>query len=78
MSVTTHRRWVALLGFAVLAADPSRDAGARVLRRAVRGVPAGGFAQLPGGRPLADPIPHIPINGTAGFVGGWRQHAARR
>ena len=29
---------------------------------------AGGLAQLPGGRPLADPIPHIPINGTAGFV----------
>ena len=29
---------------------------------------AGGFAQLPGGKPLADPIPHIPINGTAGFV----------
>jgi peptidoglycan-associated lipoprotein len=29
---------------------------------------ARGLAQLPGGRPLADPIPHIPINGTAGFV----------
>jgi peptidoglycan-associated lipoprotein len=28
----------------------------------------GGLAQLPGNRPLADPLPHIPINGTAGFV----------
>jgi peptidoglycan-associated lipoprotein len=30
--------------------------------------PGRGLAQLPGGQPLADPIPHIPINGTAGFV----------
>ncbi len=28
----------------------------------------GGLAQLPGNQPLADPLPHIPINGTAGFV----------
>jgi peptidoglycan-associated lipoprotein len=27
-----------------------------------------GLAQLPGGKPLADPIPHVPINGTAGFL----------
>src|SRR5262245_13851383 len=26
------------------------------------------LAQLPGGQPLADPIPHVPINGTAGFL----------
>ena len=37
-----------------------------------------GLAQLPSGRPLADPIPHIPINGTAGFVVPGRQHAPRR
>jgi len=70
MSVTTHRRWVALLGFAILALIPVATP-AHAFSSCGRGVPAGGLAQLPGGRPLADPIPHIPINGTAGFtVGG--------
>ena len=48
--------------------DPSRDSRRDAFSSCGRGSRAGGFAQLPGGRPLADPIPHIPINGTAGFV----------
>jgi peptidoglycan-associated lipoprotein len=65
-SVTTHRRRVALLGAAALSllplATPAWGASSCGSR------PGLGLAQLPGGRPLADPIPHIPINGTAGFV----------
>jgi peptidoglycan-associated lipoprotein len=65
-SVTTHRRQVALLGAAALSllplATPAWGASSCGSR------PGLGLAQLPGGRPLADPIPHIPINGTAGFV----------
>ena len=67
MSVTTHRRWVALLGVAVLALIPLAPP-AFALSACGGGSRAGGLAQLPGGQPLADPIPHIPINGTAGFV----------
>ena len=65
--MTTHRRWVALLGVAVLALIPLAPP-AFALSACGGGSRAGGLAQLPGGRPLADPIPHIPINGTAGFV----------
>jgi peptidoglycan-associated lipoprotein len=65
-SVTTHRRRVALIGAAALIllplATPAWGASPCGSR------PGLGLAQLPGGRPLADPIPHIPINGTAGFV----------
>lgn len=64
--MTTHRRLVALLGVAALALlllpAPVQAFSA------CGSAPRGGLAQLPGGRPLADPIPHIPINGTAGFV----------
>jgi peptidoglycan-associated lipoprotein len=67
MSVTTHRRWVALLGIAALALIPFATA-AEAFSSCGSVSRAGGFAQLPGGKPLADPIPHIPINGTAGFV----------
>src|SRR5262245_43499146 len=67
MSVTKYRRLVAVLVVAVLAlihlASP-----AHALSPCGSASRAGSFAQLPGGRPLADPIPHIPINGTAGFV----------
>ena len=65
--MTTHRRWVALLGVAVLALIPLAPP-AFALSACGGGSRTGGLAQLPGGRPLADPIPHIPINGTAGFV----------
>jgi peptidoglycan-associated lipoprotein len=65
-SVTTHRRRVAFIGAAALIllplATPAWGASPCGSR------PGLGLAQLPGGRPLADPIPHIPINGTAGFV----------
>src|SRR6185295_5808586 len=67
MSVTTHRRWVGLLGVAVLTLIPLATP-AHALSACGGGSRGGGLAQLPGGRPLADPIPHIPINGTAGFV----------
>jgi peptidoglycan-associated lipoprotein len=64
MSVRTHRRRVAILGAAALAlvllASPALAASSCGVRT--------GLAQFPSGRPLADPIPHIPINGTAGFV----------
>ena len=64
--MTTHRRRVALIGAAALSllplATPTWGASPCGSR------PGLGLAQLPGGRPLADPIPHIPINGTAGFV----------
>ncbi len=65
--MTTHRWWVALLGVAVLALIPLAPP-AFALSACGGGSRTGGLAQLPGGRPLADPIPHIPINGTAGFV----------
>jgi peptidoglycan-associated lipoprotein len=67
MSVITHRKRVALLGVAVLALIPFATP-AQALSPCGSGSHVGGLAQLPGGRPLADPIPHIPINGTAGFV----------
>ncbi|HEY7141811.1 MAG TPA: transporter, partial [Methylomirabilota bacterium] len=67
MSVTTYRRWLALLGVAVLASVPLATPALAFSSCGSRS-PAGGLAQLPGGKPLADPIPHIPINGTAGFV----------
>jgi peptidoglycan-associated lipoprotein len=62
-SVTTHRRRVALLGVLALALFPLATPA---LAASSCGRSAG-LAQLPGGKPLADPIPHIPINGTAGF-----------
>ncbi len=65
--MTTHRRRVAFLGIAVLALIPLATP-ALAFSPCGSASPAGGLAQLPGGRPLADPIPHIPINGTAGFV----------
>src|SRR4029450_2668231 len=64
-SVTTHRRRVAFLGIAVLALMPLATPA---LGSSACGSRVKGLAQLPGGQPLADPIPHIPINGTAGFV----------
>src|SRR5687767_13288464 len=61
-SVMTHRRRVALLGALTLALFPlASPAQAASCGR------SSSLAQLPGGRPLADPVPHIPINGTAGF-----------
>ncbi len=64
--MTTHRGWVALLGVAALALLllPAPVQAFSACGTA----PRGGLALLPGGQPLADPIPHIPINGTAGFV----------
>jgi len=67
MSVTTHRRRLAFLGIAALALIPPATA-VHAFSPCGSGSHVGGLAQLPGGRPLADPIPHIPINGTAGFV----------
>jgi peptidoglycan-associated lipoprotein len=67
MSVTAHRRRVALLGVAALALIPLATP-ALAFSPCGPSTPKGGLAQLPGGQPLADPIPHIPINGTAGFV----------
>src|SRR5262249_25143814 len=66
-SVMTHRRWVALLGVAVLPLILFATS-AHAFSACGSGSRSSGFAQLPGGQPLADPIPHIPINGTAGFV----------
>jgi peptidoglycan-associated lipoprotein len=63
--VTTRRKLVALLGGAVLALLPLV---APAQASSLCGGSSRGLAQLPGGRPLADPIPHVPINGTAGFV----------
>ncbi len=65
--MTTHRRRVALLGAWVLALIPLATP-ALAFSPCGSSSRVGGLAQLPGGRPLADPIPHIPINGTAGFV----------
>ncbi len=65
--MTTHRRRVALLGVAALALIPLATP-ALAFSPCGPSAPKGGLAQLPGGQPLADPIPHIPINGTAGFV----------
>ena len=59
----THRTRVALLGAAALVLFPLATPvhAASSCGRTV------GLSQLPGGKPLADPIPHIPVNGTAGF-----------
>ena len=65
--MTTHRRRVAFLGAAALALIPLATP-ALAFSPCGPSAPKGGLAQLPGGQPLADPIPHIPINGTAGFV----------
>jgi peptidoglycan-associated lipoprotein len=67
MSVITHRRRLALLGVAALALIPLATP-AQAFSPCGPGSRAGELAQLPGGHPLADPIPHVPINGTAGFV----------
>jgi peptidoglycan-associated lipoprotein len=55
----TYRRWVALVGIAVLVLIP--------LATTVDAF-TGCSPASPASVPLADPIPHIPINGTAGFV----------
>jgi peptidoglycan-associated lipoprotein len=66
MNVRANRWRVSLLGAAGLVMIPLvTPALALSPCGASRG---GGLAQLPGNRPLADPLPHIPINGTAGFV----------
>src|SRR4029078_6813025 len=52
MSVTTHRRWVGLLGVAVLTLIPLATP-AHALSACGGGSRGGGLAQLPGGRPLA-------------------------
>ena len=65
--MTRHRRRVALLGVAALVLIPLATP-ALAFSPCGPSTPKGGLAQLPGGQPLADPIPHIPINGTAGFV----------
>jgi peptidoglycan-associated lipoprotein len=67
ISVTTYRRRAALLGVVVLALIPLATT-AHAFSSCGSVSRAGSFAQLPGGQPLADPIPHIPINGTAGFT----------
>jgi peptidoglycan-associated lipoprotein len=66
MSVMTHRRSMALLGIVALTLIPLATP-AHAFSSCGAAHP-GGFAQLPGGHPLADPIPHIPMNGTAGFT----------
>jgi peptidoglycan-associated lipoprotein len=67
--VTTYRKRVALFGVVVLALI-SLATPAHAFSSCGSGSRTGGFAQLPGGHPLADPVPHVPINGTAGFVVG--------
>src|SRR5262245_59122046 len=70
MSVTTHRRWVALFGVFALAALIPLETTAHAFSSCGPASRSGGLAQLPGGHPLADPVPHVPINGTNGFVVG--------
>ena len=62
--MTTHLRRVGLLlGLAVVLFPLATPAlAASSCGRSV------GLAQFRSGQPLADPIPHVPINGTAGFV----------
>jgi peptidoglycan-associated lipoprotein len=67
MNVMTHRRSLALLGIVALALIPLATPAYAFSACGSAGR-TNGFAQLPGGQPLADPIPHIPINGTAGFA----------
>jgi peptidoglycan-associated lipoprotein len=61
--VTTHLRRVTLLGALALVLFPLATP-AHAASSCGRSV---GLAQFPSGQPLADPVPHIPINGTAGF-----------
>ena len=64
--MTTHRRRVAFLGAAALALIPLATP-ALAFSSCGPSSRRAGSPSSPGGQPLADPIPHIPINGTAGF-----------